>query len=320
MPDYQKPLRIGHLTTAYHTNFILMADPKIPKSFKRPLEWHYFSTGPEMMWALYRGELDAGYLGLTPAMIGIEKGVPIKCIAGGHIEGTILCAKPGLKAYQNFDNNLELTFQQLSGKIIGVPKEGSIHDVILRYYLSRFKLLDRITIRNYDEAEFIALDLQKGEIQAGMGTPSLAAFSEYLGSSQIIIPPEALWPYNPSYGVFFTRNCIETDPESITLFLKFHKAAEDILTNNPLKASNCIASVFNIVEPAYFLKVLRISPHYCIALDDRYIDSAMKLMEEMIKLGYLKKRKSIDEIFDPALVKEIHPEPAHYYKGSNRKR
>ena len=38
-------------------------------------------------------ELDIGYIGLPPAIIGIEQGVPIKCVAGGHVEGTILCAK-----------------------------------------------------------------------------------------------------------------------------------------------------------------------------------------------------------------------------------
>jgi NitT/TauT family transport system substrate-binding protein len=33
--------------------------------------WRLFPTGPEMVKAFFRGELDLGYMGLPPAMIGI---------------------------------------------------------------------------------------------------------------------------------------------------------------------------------------------------------------------------------------------------------
>jgi len=42
-------------------------------------------------------EIDIGYIGLPPAIIGIGRGVPIICVAGGHVEGTVLIARKGYR-------------------------------------------------------------------------------------------------------------------------------------------------------------------------------------------------------------------------------
>ena len=90
-------LRIGHLSTMYHTNFILMGDSSFREDLNANVKWTLFGTGPEMVKAFERKELDIGYMGLPPAIIGIDRGVPIRCVAGGHIEGTIIIAKKEFK-------------------------------------------------------------------------------------------------------------------------------------------------------------------------------------------------------------------------------
>ena len=80
-------LAIGHLSTCYHSNFILMQDDDLKTRFNIEIDWKMFGTGPEMIAAFKRNELDIGYMGLPPAIIGIEQGVPITCVAGGHVEG-----------------------------------------------------------------------------------------------------------------------------------------------------------------------------------------------------------------------------------------
>ena len=75
-------LRIGHLSTAYHANFILMGNKGLRSDFNREIRWKLFGTGPAMVKAFQNKELDIGYMGLPPAIIGIEKGAPIKCVAG----------------------------------------------------------------------------------------------------------------------------------------------------------------------------------------------------------------------------------------------
>jgi NitT/TauT family transport system substrate-binding protein len=289
-----------------------MADPQLENELGFPVEWVYYDTGPAMMTALFRNELDVGYLGLTPAMIGIAKGVPILCVAGGHIEGTILCANSKYKTFTECGKNLLTTFQQFIGKTIGVPKLGSIHSVILLYYLKTLGLEDQIFVTYYDEAEFIALDLMKHLIDAGVGTPALSVFAESIGETKLIIPPAALWSYNPSYGIFFHKTIIAQNPDVVTTFLKQHYRAEKLLNSDPEKAAELIASVFKIIDAEYVARILKISPKYCIALDPPFRAATIQIMHEMVKMNLIARELHEEEIFTTEFVNQVHSPHGHY--------
>ena len=49
--------------------------------------WRRFSNGPAMVEAFQKGDIDLGYIGLPLAMIGIGKGLKIKCVAGARACG-----------------------------------------------------------------------------------------------------------------------------------------------------------------------------------------------------------------------------------------
>ncbi|MEJ2278502.1 MAG: ABC transporter substrate-binding protein [Candidatus Lokiarchaeota archaeon] len=231
-------LRIGHLSTIYHTNFILLKDRRFSKEIGKKVIWKLYGTGPSIIDAFRNNELDLAYIGIPPAMVGIDQGVKIRCIAGGHVEGTLLISKKeNYKTLSQFDNDLEKTLRQFEGNIIGVPRRGSIHDVIINHFLNKFKLSKFIEIRNYSQAELIALDIMKENIVAGVGTPSLAIFSSTLFNSQIIVPPNKLCANNPSYGIIASENLIQNDPDILKIFLKFHKKATILLRKHPKKAA-----------------------------------------------------------------------------------
>ena len=91
-------MKIGYLSTIYHTSFILKSGKFIFDSFDET-EWKLFPTGPEMMKAFEDKKIDLGYIGLPPVMIGIEKGMKIKCVGGGHVEGTVMVADKSYYSY-----------------------------------------------------------------------------------------------------------------------------------------------------------------------------------------------------------------------------
>ena len=47
-----------------------------------------FKNGGDMLTAMASGDVDVGYLGLTPALAGIQNGVPIKVVSGAQLEGS----------------------------------------------------------------------------------------------------------------------------------------------------------------------------------------------------------------------------------------
>jgi NitT/TauT family transport system substrate-binding protein len=304
-------LNIGHLSTAYHTNFLLMDNPKFNQDLNIQINWRQFGTGPAMVAAFKKKELDAGYMGLPPAVIGIEQGVPIKCVAGGHVEGTIMVAKKDFKSDKQLGNLLDV-FQQFKGKKIGTPSKGSIHDVILNHNLEKFNFVDEIEVKNYKQAELIALDMEKGKLNAGVGTPALFVFAKSMFDCHLTIHPDNLWENNPSYGVFFHQDIINNRQDLVKKFLKWHKWASQELRISQKDAAEKISKIINVATKEYIYDVLGVSPKYCIALSDGYISSTMKFIESLFKLNYIKRILEPYEIFDRSQVDVIHPEENHY--------
>jgi len=306
-------LNIGHLSTAYHTNFILMGTTDLQNDLEIDVSWHLYGTGPGMISAFKMKQLDIGYMGLTPAIIGIDQGVPIKCVAGGHVEGTIMIGKKVYNKISQLNHSMEKVLAQFKGKSIGVPSKGSIHDVIIRHYIEKNDLHEEIKVKNYGQPEYIALDMKKNVLDGGVGTPSLAIFASTLFDSHIVIPPENLWSNNPSYGIFFHENIINEHPDVVTKFLSHHKKASFLIRNSPLKAAEIISKIFKIIDKNFVQSVLEISPKYCIALSQEYINSTMNFMKVLYNLGYSKRLLKISEIFNFDFMKKIHPENHHYY-------
>jgi NitT/TauT family transport system substrate-binding protein len=310
----KKEIRIGHLSTAYHTNFILMGDDKLERDLEIKVKWSLFGTGPLMVEAFKKGELDIGYMGLPPAIIGIDNHVPIKCVAGGHVEGTIMIGKQIHKPISQLDDNIYETLLQFKGASVGTPSVGSIHDAILNYYLEKYNLKNDIEVRNYKQAEFIAIDMQKGILEGGVGTPALAVFAKTILNSHLLIPAHYLLANNPSYGIFFHESLIEKDPELVLTFLQNHKRASFLLRESQDKAAEIISRTFTILNnhEQYVKAVLEISPKYCIALSEGYLKSTEGFVNTMHRLGYIKKNLTRDKIFNFEFVNEVHPETAHY--------
>ena len=305
-------LSIGHLSTCYHSNFILMQDDDLKTQLGVEVDWNMFGTGPEMVAAFKNSELDIGYIGLPPAIIGIEQGVPIKCVAGGHVEGTILCAQKKYKDDRQMNNNLRKVMSQFKGAAIGVPAKGSIHDVILKYYIDKYNLQDEIEVINYAQAELIALDMKKNKLEAGVGTPCLAVFAATLLESRLIIRADNLWDNNPSYGVFFHESLIRKNPELVLGFLALHKKSATLLRESPDMAAKLIAATIEMTTEEYVKEVLKISPKYCIALSEGYVKSTMEFIGALHRLGYINRTLNIEEIFEFRFVEKIHPEHHHY--------
>ena len=299
-------MKIGYLSTIYHTSFILKSG-KFHKRDLNDIEWTLYPTGPGMMEAFKYVEIDLGYVGLTPVMMGISKGMKLKCVAGGHVEGTVMIAQDSYQSYNEL-GNLESTLKQFEGKTIGTPAAGSIHDVIIRNMVEG---LD-ISIKNYPWADFIPDAILDGEIAAGVGTPSLATAASLQFDSKVVAPPSKLWPYNPSYGIVVQEDLISKSSNFIVKFLKAHEDACNLIRQHPEQAAMIAASEMGVVDTDFVLKTYNISPRYCAALPPEYVKSTMDFIPVLKKLGYMEKDLKEEDVFDLNFIENIHKERAHY--------
>jgi len=276
-------------------------------------EWKLFPTGPAMFEAFGANTLDIGYIGLPPAMIGIEKGIPLKCIAGGHVEGTLMIAA---KDYHTLDelHSIDLVLKQFKGKSLGTPTRGSIHDVIIRNLIEEKG--ENIEIRNFSWADLIPEAIDSGEIAGAVGTPPLAVISAQECGTKIVIPTSKFWPYNPSYGIV-VREELLNNSNILEDFLTLHEKACNLIREQPEKAATIIAGEIKVVESNFIIQVFQISPKYCASLPKPYIDSTMSFVAVLNKLGYIKNALTKEDIFEFTSIKKTHPQTDHYSNPGN---
>lgn len=301
---YMKKLRIGHLSTMYHTSFILMGMDWLEKAGIET-EWKLFGGGPAIVRAFEDHELDIGYIGLPPAMIGIDHGLQIKCIAGGHVEGTVMIAKPEFLPLDECRNDRTLFLNQFKGNTIACPPAGSIHDVIIRNYVKEAGLENDIDVLNYEWADMIPEAIADGEIKVAVGTPSLAIVAKRYCDTNIVIPPERLWPHNPSYGIVATCDMIENLPETLLKFIGLHEKASVFIRKDTEEASKLVAETIEIIDADFVNDMYKVSPKYSAGISEDYIGSTMRFVDVLNELGYISKKLEQKDIFDLRFVEEL---------------
>lgn len=304
-------IRIGHLSTFYHTAYILMGTDLLSSEGIKA-EWELFASGPDIIKAMTSGKLDVGYIGLPPAIIGIDNNLPIICIAGGHIEGTVMVAGPDIVPLSSFADMLTF-LRQFEGKTIGSPPKGSIHDIIIRSLLSQYNLTG-ISVAHYPWADFLPDAIKRGEIAAAVGTPALAVSARWYGNGRVVVRPEEIWPFNPSYGIVVRKDLLK-DPKPLEVFLVAHEKASEMIRHSPHRCSEIIADFTGIVERDFVRETFLLSPHYCSSLPDEYIRSTMEFVRTMHQLDSISRPLREEEIFDTSLIRQVHPGPHHYREG-----
>jgi len=306
-------IRIGHLSTMYHTAFLLKGSDLMDRHGLRAA-WTLFASGPDIINAMQRGDLDLGYIGLPPVIIGIDRGLSLACIAGGHVEGTVMIAGPGTRPLEECGSMPEF-LSQFSGHSIGTPPRGSIHDVIVNELLREHGITD-IAVKNYPWADFLSDALRQGEIAAAAGTPALAVAAARYGSAHLVIPPDRLWPFNPSYGIVVMREMLG-EKDLLLRFLAAHEEACEMIRHDVGTCARIVAGTTGMVDEKFVMDAYRISPKYCAALPLEYTASTMKFVQTLHNLGYISREVPEGEIFDRTLIEKAHPGRHHYYDGIN---
>ena len=87
-----------------------------------------FNNGGDLMTAMASGDVDVGYVGISPVLSSASAGVPVKVISAAQTEGSgiIVTSESGISSAKD-----------LSGKTIATPGEASIQHVLLSYYLKQ---------------------------------------------------------------------------------------------------------------------------------------------------------------------------------------
>ncbi len=223
-----------------------------------------FNNGGDLMTAMASGEVDVGYVGITPILSSIEKGAPVKVISGVQTEGSgiVVSNSSGITSVQD-----------LEGKSIATPGEASIQYMLLKYYLNQNNI-----------------DIKDLKVSA-MKVPSM---NDALKSNQI----DGMLTYEP-----FVTTAVEngnTELVDSSEIIPGHPccvvaASDDFLKEHPDDAVSQLPK--DIVANPDIEKKSLSGINFVSGLDDAYKQNVMDFMNIEVDLGVLKEKIPADKIF-----------------------
>lgn len=308
---YPETARLGYIPASCQSSWIMIDTKMVERNLNVKTEWKLFTAGPAATQAFAQDQLDVAFIGVPPMMIGIDKGVPIKCVAATHAEGSVLVARKdsGLKTLAELKNDAVAAFRQLEGKTLGLPPKGSIQDAIARDYLRQAGLVDgtNVTVKNYDAVPSLPDILADGQIDAMVAWPPLEAKAVASGKAVMITPADALWPDNPCCALAMSQSLLKNYPNFAEDFLRQHVAASNFIMAYPEEAAEMTGRVMKM-DKTLILESMQISPQFDALPDDQYVESSVKFAKSLYDSKYTTHLLTKDDIFDLTWIKKVHPQ------------
>ena len=244
-----------------------------------------FNNGGDLMTAMASGDVDVGYVGITPVLASIQKGVPVKVISAAQTEGS------GLVVAKNSGIS---SVSDLAGKTIATPGEASIQYMLLQYYLEQNGMslndlkVSSMKVPSMNDA------LKTNKIDGMITFEPYVTIAEKNGAT-VLAGSQDILPNHPCCVVVASDKFLEEHPNETNTILEIHENATEFINGNPDEAASMIPS--DIVSDVEVEKVAISSFPFISGLDDSYKQDVMDFMNLEVDLGVLKNPISEQDIF-----------------------
>ena len=193
-----------------------------------------FPSGPPEMQAMLAGDIDVAYVGATPPITAIDKGLKAKIVAGVQINGSHLVVKPELAE--------SFTAEKLRGAKIATFPPGSIQNTILRKWLLENGLdpekdVDIVAMGPGDAVTAMGA----GAVDAAFLPHPYPAIIELEGSGVMVVPSGNMWPNHACCCLLVSEKLLEEHPEIVKQIIKTHINATLYCREHPDEAAEVYA-------------------------------------------------------------------------------
>ena len=265
-----------------------------------------YVTGADLAAALARGDIQAAYICLVPAINArVNGGVDIKVVAGTHKYGYALVVDPA-----KITTIADLANQGLK---IGCTQAGTAVDVLLQRLCEDHGLPARQISENAQRMNPPAqvLALQAGKIDACFVPEHWATMATTSGH-KLLVSAEDIWPDLQGSVLVVKSELLESRPDVVEKLVRITNQANTWINDNPDEAAAILAQSLTVsdqmvlpdkaVESAARLQVTpqiiadsMTRLEYRSDIDAAHIDTIIAYMDA---LGYLKKSVDASQLLD----------------------
>ena len=194
-----------------------------------------YITGMALSAALSKGDIDAAYICLIPAINAkANANVPIKIVAGIHKYGYGFIVNPD--KVKSID---DLKKEEIR---IGCPREGSpvdalLHKIIEKYNLDEAKILKKVRRMNPPK---LLLALKMGQLDAAFICEQFPSMAEEIGL-KVFLTAEDLWPDMQGSVLVVREELLNEHPDIVEKLVKVTKRATQFINEYPQEAAEIVA-------------------------------------------------------------------------------
>ncbi|MBN2569620.1 MAG: ABC transporter substrate-binding protein [Deltaproteobacteria bacterium] len=269
--------------------------------------YNTYVTGMALSAAMTRGDIDAAYMCLIPAISAYANGkVPLKVVAGTHKYGYGLIVDSG-----KVKSVADLAKPEIR---IGCPSEGSPPDILINVMMEKFHLDKNGILKKTRRMSppKLLMALKMGQLDAAFLPEQFPTMGEETGFTMLLTARD-LWPDMQGSVLVVTEGLIEENQEVVEKIVKVTNRATAYLNAYPEEASQIVArSLSAMKETEFTVKIgkrppgLDITPSVILrSITTRmectsHIDKnqVQKTINAMAKLGYI-------EAFDASNILDL---------------
>ena len=216
-------VKIGYLPTDHDAALFVANATGMFKDEGIDVEFYEYNNGGDMMSAMASGELDTGYVGITPVIYSISKDVPVKIVAGAQNEGS------GLLSHSSSVKSIT----DLKGKTVATPGEASIQSVLLKYDLKKHGLntsdIESPTMKVSSMNDALKTD----GIDAMLTYEPYVTISKDINNQTLVESSADILPDHPCCVVIMNEKFLSKESDKAKKILDIHKRATEKIEANP---------------------------------------------------------------------------------------
>jgi NitT/TauT family transport system substrate-binding protein len=286
-PDNQNVIEVGYLPTDHSAALLVAKYNKTYENNGLNVKTVQINSGSNIVNAVASGDVDIGYVGITPTLQGISKGVPIKIVGAVNLEGSGIVVEPT----SNITNPGDL-----KGKTIATPGVSSIQQVLLLYELQKYNMTSEdvniISINVYN----IPSALAAHKVDAYISYEPFVSLAPYRDIGKVLIYSNDILENHPCCVIITSEKFIREHPQELDKFLKIHQQTTDYINTHPNETADIISQelITNLdIEHQSLQHITFVS-----LIDKSFQDKVLKFIEIENDIGYLNKTFTANEIFD----------------------
>ena len=216
-------VKIGYLPTDHDAALFVANATGMYKDAGMNVELYEYNNGGDLMSAMVSGDLDVGYVGITPVINSMSKEMHKKIVAGVQNEGS------GLLSHSSSIKSIT----DLKGKTVATPGEASIQNVLLKYELKKNGLSTSDIESPSMKVPSMNDALRTKSIDAMLTYEPYVTISKEVNNQTLVKSSGDILPDHPCCVVVMNEKFLSGHSDKAQKILDVHKKATEKVKENP---------------------------------------------------------------------------------------